>query len=216
MRIEFTQTGSDSEWLEIRATPEENDGYPPVRALIVFVGGPREFSPDRLAAAGAIAFHPWISGSVTFDRELSPLTAQRIVRCLAPVWVSVGPIMRRAYPVPRGEAHVVLSQDSGPSDRPHFRLCPLRSGLGIARIGSELEIATNAPILDALMPEGRDARGSGTLAAAAIVGEVVGAASVEFADPRVAHGTIARFGPVLEASGLDVVRRRQEAAALVT
>lgn len=204
MKFEYVQTGTRAEWMEILAVPEESDGYPPVRSLIVFLGGARDLSPDRLAAAATIAFHPWVADSVNLARAMSPLTAQRMVRCLQPMWASVGPVMTRAYPIPRGTERVTISQSPGAEGKSRLSFVPIRQGVGVARRGDVLEIPANASVLDALSPGVEGSVGAALLAAAALVAEIIGAASVEFEGPDVPEATVVRFAPLLEAAGLAV------------
>lgn len=73
------------------ATPEDYDGSPMPSSLRVEFT-PRFSTPGRSAAAAVLAFEPFISGSVTFDKPISPELANAISNILRPRTVWPGPL----------------------------------------------------------------------------------------------------------------------------
>jgi len=214
VRIEHVESEMGSDWTVLVARPEESDGFPPVASLIVHTGTAAAPSPDRVAAAGSIAFHPWISGAVRFDREVSPLTAQRVSRSFEPAWTSVEPVMRRAFPLPRGSAEVTVSAVAarGP-EAPVLRFTPVRHGAATRYVPGAVDVPSNAVLLEALSPPGSDSRGASILAAATLLAEPAEIASYVLDDSLVSRPVADRFQPLLEAVGLAVSWRAAPATA---
>lgn len=203
-----------TDWLQIRAIPEEGDAFMPVDSLAVRLASTASYSPDRLAVAGAIAFHPWVSSMLQFGRDISPLTAQRMGRAFAPRWISINPVMRRAYPLPRGHADIVVSSDEllrseSPtlSESSTLRFSPIGDEQGAVATSSGVVIPSNAPILEELYPNRDAARGAAILAAAILVAEPAGAARMLFDAAAVSPRVVRRFSALVEATGLTIATR---------
>jgi len=214
VKIENVVSELGSDWTVLEAQPEESDGFPPVASLIVHTGTVAAPSPDRLAAAGSIAFHPWISGAVRCGREVSPLTAQRISRSFEPAWTSVEPVMRRAFPLPRGRAEVTISAVAArSSEAPVLRFAPVSRGAATRFGPGVVDVPSNAALLEALSPPGSDCRGAAILAAATLLAEPAGVASYVLDESLVSQRVASRFQPLLEAVGLAISWRAAPATA---
>lgn len=197
------------EWLQIRAVPEEGDACPLVDSLIVRLDSAATFSPDRIAVAGAIAFHPWVSSMLHFEREISPLTAQRLAQVLAPRWLSISPVMCRAYPLPRGDADIVVSSKAI-RDEWTLNFSPIGYQQRSVVTSAGLTIPSNAPILEEMYPEPNLSLGAAFLAAAVLVAEPAGAARLFFDETAVSPRLVRRFGSVVEATGLTIATREPQ------
>lgn len=80
MRVSFEQ--DDFQRCGFKGNPEEQDGYPRVDFLFAQLA-PTWFSGGRRGLASALAFLESVSGKLTFDSKITPLTAS-IIRDLLP------------------------------------------------------------------------------------------------------------------------------------
>jgi hypothetical protein len=88
---------------ELTATPEGYDGSPSPAALRIDFT-PRFSSAGRTAAAAVLAFEPYISGSLTFPKGVSPELAHAITTFLEPraVWPAPLDFQPQAIPAVAG------------------------------------------------------------------------------------------------------------------
>lgn len=147
MQVTWTASSLD-ETSRLTAEVEDFDGWPPVAELRVSADI-HSVSPDRVAVAAALAFAPWISGTLTLDRPFSALTAQRISEFFDGIWVSARPVRRGALPIPRGDVTVGLSYGHGEMDSstPRLAVSGPSAMRGHLAVGSTVTVASTAPLL---------------------------------------------------------------------
>ena len=106
MRFVWTPS-SQTGGCELTAHPEDYDGCPAPSALRVDFT-PRFSSPGRCAAAGVLAFGPFVSGSITFPQAISPELSHAVSAFLGPRAVWPGPLDLRPKAIPRADGTFVL------------------------------------------------------------------------------------------------------------
>jgi len=85
----------------LMADPGDYDGYP-LPALLTTDMVPRTVSPDRLAVAFVLAFHPFISGEVSFPYGIHPEVASAVGEFVKPSTVFISDIDFKVAIIPSG------------------------------------------------------------------------------------------------------------------
>jgi hypothetical protein len=85
----------------LMADPGDYDGHP-MPALLSTDMVPRTVSPDRLAVAFVLAFHPFISGEVSFPYGIHPEVASAVGEFMKPTTVFISDIDFKVAIIPSG------------------------------------------------------------------------------------------------------------------
>lgn len=194
----------------LTAVPGDYDGCPKPAVLTTDMV-PRTVSPDRLAVALVLTFHPFVSGEVSFPHDIHPEVASAINEFMKPTTIFISGIDFRVTTIPTGGNTFAINPGG------QYQVKPSWKGFDSERVielnlpsvsdsfshnfhNDVLTVPTNAA---ALYADGDElARAAPFIAAAVILCEDFDAGTIRlpFADPETAASS--RMAALMQASGL--------------
>lgn len=194
----------------LMAAPGDYDGYP-VPALMTTDMVPRAVSPDRLAVAFVLAFHPFISGELSFPYGIHPEVASAVGEFMQPSTVFISEIDFKVAVIPSGSNVFAINPggqyevDSSWIDFDSERIIELNlpsvsDSFSHSFHNDVLTVPTNAAVF--FHSGDQLASFAPYIAAAVLLSEDfdVGIIHLPFGDPRTAAST--RLAALMQASGL--------------